>query len=269
MDKEAVAEPVEGAEPVEAPESPVEAPESPPAPKPTPGPAPWAKDLEERFTDEEVRSQVDAYLREKQAPYITKLEQERAEFKDKSWVYDELTGEDPVAALKDVASQLFGDDIGSRIGELVEQGATPEAAVEQAHEEDELGTLPEPVRKAVEWAEAEQARRAAEETAAAEQKAMDEALAAYDKFLEGLKTSDPDIDHERLHPYVVAYADQLGEDGKPIGTEGAVAAYRKHYPKPVATKDKPPATMSRSGASVIHPTRRPGSIGEIFDKMFD
>lgn len=250
--------------PVEdAPVAPVE--ETPAAPTlPAAGTAPWTKDLEERFTDEATRSQVDAYLREKQAPYISKLEQERNEARDKSWVYDELTGEDPAEALKSITSQLFGDEVGDRVAELVLAGADPEEAVEQAKTEIDL---PESVRKAVEWAEAQQANAAETAKAAEEQKQMDDAIAAYDTFLEGLKTSDPDIDPDKLHPYVVAYADQLGEDGKAIGVDGALAAYRNHFPKPEVVKDKPPATVG-SGASTIHPYRRPGTIGQVFDKMF-
>jgi len=80
----------------------------------TPGDAPWSADLAERFEDETVRSQVDAYLREKVQPHTTQLEQNLAQLRDavpeglqRFWAD---LGEDPDAALTALASQVYDDN---------------------------------------------------------------------------------------------------------------------------------------------------------------
>lgn len=72
---------------------------------PTPGPAPWSSDLESRFQDEAVRTQVDAYLRETWQPRVTKLEQETAPARA---LYQSFQ-EDPDVALVQAATELYWD----------------------------------------------------------------------------------------------------------------------------------------------------------------
>lgn len=237
--------------------------ETPPSPEPPPaaaGPAPWAKDLEERFTDETTRAAVDTYLREKQAPYITRLEQERKELRDaveeKAWVYDELNGEDPAATLERIAEALY-PGTGERIAELIKAGATPDSAVEQAEAESEL---PPEVAETVEWAK----QRRADEATAAEQKAKDDAMASATEKLNAWMTpllaAETDIIQADLLAYVAASGDM----------DAAYAAYRENHPKPGG--DTPPATLPGGAGYQGDAPRKYRSVheaaGAIFDEAF-
>lgn len=238
--------------------------ETPPpavAAPPAAGPAPWAKDLEERFADETVRAQVDDYLRTKQAPYITGLENERKELRDtveeKAWVYDELNGEDPAATLERIAEALY-PGTGERIAELIKAGATPDDAVEQA--EGEAGALPPEVAETVEWAK----QRRADEATAAEQKIKADAMASatekLNEWMTPLLAAETDIIQADLLAYVAASGDM----------DAAYAAYRDNHPKPGG--DTPPATLPGGAGYQGDAPRKYRSVheaaGAIFDEAF-
>lgn len=255
--------PATAAAPVETPAAETTAPEAPPAP--AAAPAPWAADLAERFTDDEVRAKVDAYLREKQQPYITKLEQERAEALDKAWVFDGLN-EDPAATLREIAEQVYDADVAARIAELVGAGASVEKAetqaVAEANQEPDpeavdLSALPPEVREAVEWAKTERERQAAQEAKDAEAAELAEAKTVYDEWRAQIVKDNPDVIESDLHAYVYAADGDLDQ---------GFANYRAAHPAPKPEPEPEPPTTLGGGGSSISPTR-PASNTSLADAM--
>lgn len=265
---EPVAAPVEPA-PVAAPAAaPAPATPAPEAAPTTPAAAPWAADLEERFTDPAIRAEVDAYLREKQQPYITKLEQERAEALDKAWVFDELN-DDPATALREITNQIYGDEVGKQIADLIGAGATieqAEAAVTGTPpppdpEQIDLDKLPPEVRDAVEFARKAREAEAAAEAKRVEDEALAEATKIYDAWRAEALEKNPDIVEQTLHAFVFA-ADGDMEQG--------LANYRAVYPAPTVETPPAPATLGPSGASgAPASTRRFSSLGEAAGAVYD
>lgn len=240
---------------------------TPPAPEPVvepapePGPAPWAKSLEAAFTDEAERARVDAYLREHQQPYITKLEQERAEAAEKAWVYDDLTGEDPAEALSRIAEELY-PGLGERITELVAAGASPDEAVAQAEGETDPAApsaeLSPEVAEMVEWAKAQRAREAEAEQARTEEAEMAEAVKVLDEWKTPLLAAEPDLKESTLMAYVVSHEGDM---------DAAYAAYRADFPKPEGAP-APPTIGGRSNGGA-EPVRAMSSLADAAGSVFD
>lgn len=211
----------------EAPAAPALAAPAPPLAEPAP--APWTKDLQERFTDPAVYAEVDKYMREKQQPYVTGLEQARKEAADKAAIYDDLNegfNTDPAAMLRDIAAQYYDADVADRIVELVAGGKTPEAAEKQAVAEDKAVELPEDVRETVEWAKQERAARQEATELAEAQKALDEWKTA-------TLAAHPHVNELKLLRRVGATGDM----------EQALAWYLEEYPAPTADAPNVPATL--------------------------
>lgn len=105
-----------------------------PPPAAVAGAGPWAKDLEEFFTDPTERTRVDQFMREKYQPHVTKLEQDSAPARA---LYDDLIA-DPVQTIADLTGEIYGDNgvpneaLASKVLELLQQGLAPEAAVAAA-----------------------------------------------------------------------------------------------------------------------------------------
>lgn len=255
MDDPNAAEPVVEAEPAAA--APVVTP---------PAPAPWAADIAERFTDETTRTAVDAYLREKQQPYITKLEQDAAALRDKSWVFDGLNSDNPLDTLTDIVSQVYGGEAATRIVELLSAGETPADAAAIAKAEAEAGEptldlakLPPEVREAVEFAQAAKAQQAADTAAKVEADALAEATTLYDTWRGDLLKTQPDIKENVLHAFVFAAEGDM---------EQGLANYRAEFPAPAAEKPEAKPTLT-GGASNGLSTRRLSSLADAFGDVFD
>lgn len=259
-----------GAPPPEA------APAAAPAAAPeTPPEAPWAKDIAAALAAADPAAALDEYMRTKQQPYITKLEQEKAELAGKAWVYDGLN-EDPLGTLQEIAAQVWDEDTAGRIAELIDAGEAPEAAVEQAEAEKDakvpekgevlppeldLSKLPPEVREAVEFAQAEKARREQEAAQAANADALAEATKVYDAWRADVLKDNPDIVEDDLHMYVVGAEGDL---------DAALARYREVHPAPEVTKPKPSPTLTGGGSTGgIQPTRPASSLGEACGDVFD
>lgn len=234
---------------------------APAAPEtPAPGPAPWAKSLETRFADETVRAEVDAYLREEHQPYVTKVEQERAEALDKARIYDWLD-EEPDEALKAIVSAVYDDEAAERVAELIGAGVAPEKAAEVAGAEAEAAgvqpaELPEDVKATVEWAK----KRQAEESAEAEAKQIEDAGKALKDWHAELVKADPDIKYGALMAYVAA---QQGD------MDAALAAYRVDFPAPKTVVEPPPPKLGGHAHGGIEPSRRMGSLAQAAGSVFD
>lgn len=260
-----------------------------PAPAATPpAAAPWAADIAAALAAPDPAAALDEFMRTKQQPYITKLEAERTAALDKAWVFDSFN-EDPITALQEVASQVWGDDVGARMAELVAAGVPVEGAQAQAVAEGaaaegatvaearaagtaagevDLSKLPADVREAVEFAKSEKAARA---TAEAEKAAADAQAAAEAEYMEwygktvaenaDLKGDDPAAKARAnaLHAYVAA-ADDM---------EGGLAAFRADFPAPAAPEA--PVTLGGGATTGGIQAARPsgGSFADVMGGVWD
>lgn len=257
-------EPATGGEPA-APEAPVpvDAPEAVAPVVTPPAAAPWAADIAAALEAEDPAAALDEFMRTKQQPYVTKLEAERKEALDKSWLFDTMN-EDPVAGLQELAEQVWGPEVATRMLELVSEGATPEEAEAIVEAEGEatpdLSKLSPEVREAVEFAQSEKAAREAAAAAATESEAQAAIEAEYMAWHEKTLKDNPDIVGHDLHAYVATHDDM----------EAGLAAYRAAHPAP--EKPAPPPTIGGSTTGGIPATRPSGgsfadTMGGIWDQM--
>lgn len=187
-----------------------------------PGPAPWSKELEEFFPDADVRAKVDTYIREKRQPYVTKLEQERADLAERAAWHDDLA-EDPDSVLHDAITQKYGEDAGAKFLEMIDAGATPAEAVAETKQD----ALDPEDRAALEFAKTSR-----------QQQELDKYLAEVAE----VKAAHPHVRDRAFHLYV-----------KEHGTiADATAAYLEDYPAPVTDEpaaDPAPPTLTGGGGS--------------------
>lgn len=268
--------------PVPAPaEVPAAVPEAAPAPVVTPpAAAPWAADIAAALAAADPAAALDTYMREKNQPYVTKLEERAKAAEDKSWLFDQMN-DDPVAGLQELAEQVWGPDVATRMLELVTAGVPVEGAQAQAASEAaaaagastaqavaageaagavDLSKLPPEVQEAVEFAKAEKAAREAAATAKTEADAQAAIEAEYATWHAQVLKDNPDIIADTLHAYVASHDDM----------EAGLAAYRAVYPAPAAAP--PPATIGGSTTGGIPDTRPAGGsmrdiMADVWDKM--
>lgn len=86
---------------------------------------PWAKDLETAFTDPEMQRTVDAFLREKVQPHVTRMEQTAAELQDAKVLMDDLINR-PGETFLALTEELFGEDKAATVYKALESGAVKE-----------------------------------------------------------------------------------------------------------------------------------------------
>lgn len=240
---EATEEPVVEAEATEEPVvEPV--PEEATVPESTEQSFPWDKDVAERFTDPAQAKSVSDFMREKYAPYTTKIEQERAELRDQAALFNQFV-EDPDNTLLEVVSELYPEADAEKVKAFfaeINSEAEPEAAKDMESEGGPpASALSEDDQAALEWAREQR-------TASADKKAMDEYLSDAKPVME----ANPDIPESVFHRYVAT------SDGD---FDTAVAAYRNDHPAPEEPEEKAPPVMS-SGTSA-------GSRGRNYGKDLD
>lgn len=85
-------------------------------PDPGQGAGPWADQLASTFEDQQVREQVDAFLRGNVQPYVTQLEQSRNP--DADALYQALN-DSPGETFLAISSELWGDDAAEAIREAL------------------------------------------------------------------------------------------------------------------------------------------------------
>lgn len=233
---------------VEAPQPPAEAPAAvaeAPAAVALPN-APWAKDRDELFADTDARAKFDTYMREKQQPYVTKLEQGRADLEERAAWHDDLKA-DPDAVLRDAVEQVYGAEAAEKFLALIDAGVAPTDAAAMADAVD----VPEAKLSAAQQAALDHA------TAQHEKAVMDDYYAA----VAAVVTANPHVKDKAFHHYVAAH-----------GTvDGGLAAYLEDFPAPAAEKpreDPAPRTLSGggSGAPVIQGHR---TLRDAADSVFD
>lgn len=252
-------EPVTGGEP-DAPEA---APAEVVAPVVTPpAAAPWAADIAAALAAADPAAALDTYMREKNQPYVTKLEERAKAAEDKSWLFDQMN-DDPVAGLQELAEQVWGPETATRMLELVTAGATPEEAeavveAEAAEGAVDLSKLPPEVREAVEFAQSEKTARAAAETAKTEADAQAAIETEYLAWHKQTLEANPDIKANTLHAYV-ASADDM---------EAGLAAYRADFPAPVKAA-APPTIGGATTGGIAAARPSGGSLNDIMGGVWE
>ncbi len=243
--------PAPAAEPaVEAPAAPVEAPAPAPAPVEAPeAPAaeapktyPWDKQVAESFTDSTVAEQVATFMKDNYQPYITKLEQERADLAERAQWFDDLN-ESPDDTLRDALVQLYGEDTAERVMAVL----TPE---EIADEAARIAAPPAPA--ADETADQQWLREFREEQELAQ------ATAEYTAAFEAIKEAHPDIVDSAFHRYVATTA--AGDIAK------ALDQYRADFPAPAGEPAPPkPGAPPSLGGSAAAPTPTTPNLRSLHD----
>lgn len=219
-----------------------------------PAAAPWAADIAAALAAEDPAAALDTFMRTKQQPYTTKLEERAKAAEDKSWLFDQMN-DDPVAGLQELVEQVWGPEVATQMLELIEAGATPAEAeaVVEAEGAVDLSKLSPEVREAVEFARSEKTARAAAETAATEAEAQAAIETEYMAWHKSTLDANPDIKANTLHAYV-ASADDMA---------AGLAAYRADFPAPAAAP--PPPTIGGATTGGV-PASRP-SGGSLADTM--
>jgi hypothetical protein len=245
-------------------------------PAPTVATHPWDADLAAAFTNEDERARFGAFMTEKYAPYVTRVEAERADALNKAWVFD-LLNDDPAAAMREIAPQVWpdmADDIIALVtatadeveGEAAAAGATPEeaaAAGAAAADTIDLSKLPKEVREAVEFANEQRAAAAAKVVADEEAAATATAAEAYKTWADATLEANPDILAYDLHASVYAAEGDM---------EAGLAAYRAAHPAPEPAKTPPPTTIGGGTTGGVAASRPSGGsladrMGEVWDAM--
>jgi len=247
----------------EAPE--VEAQEAPEQVEQTQEPtSPWANDLQELFTDEGVRGNVDAFLREKVQPYITKIEQDSAADRRAKNLWDQFS-EDPYATFEQVAVEIYGEDVADKIKRAMDDEGDPDAqaqAIDEVVAESEdseslfdLKDLPPEVRRLV------------------EEKQELEAEAAFDDEIKEVKEwmSENNIpfDEEVFYPFVAnAEGDiELAVDHYQAWVEKAEGTFGIKLDGADEEISVPPQTISSESRQAAPPPQAPSyeSLDEAMD----
>lgn len=240
---------------------------------------PWDKAVGEKFADADTAKAVSEFMRETYQPYVTGLQQSKAELEGKSWVFDGLNDK-PLETFTELATDIFGESVGTRISTLLSEGESLETATAQATAEDKAGELeadgtktevelPADVKEMVEWAKAERARQSELTATQTAEAAQAEATELYDTWRKSTLEAHPDVKESVLHHYVIANVEKLGDDGQPIGLDGALAAYRADFPAPAVAKTPPPATVRGQGAGLVQPSRRMSTLADAASSVFD
>jgi len=222
----------------------------------TGGAAPWDDAVGSRFTDPEQAKAVSEFMRENYQPYVTKIEQERAELRDRAMLFDQFE-EDADSTMREVAAELYGDEVADKVAEiLAAQGVDPDApaadapaADAPAAKADAVSSLSKEDQEALAWAKEQR-------TATTQQAQMDEYLADAAPHI----AANPDIPAATFHRYVATTGGDF---------EVAVAAYRAEHPAaPAAPGDPAPATLGSAPASGPT-TRKIGSLADAASSVFE
>lgn len=208
---------------------------------PAAGTGPWQSDLEARFSDPEVRSQVDAFMRETAQPRMTQLEQRLAEIPDEAvQLYEDFTS-NPSETYLDITRQFYGDDAADAVIAALNGGGEPDVPDEEPDEpiDDEPPAHRDPEVDAMltEWQNTQR-------------------KAAYDSELARIKEEHPDVPHidTHIHPFVASSGGDF---------DTAIAGYKeflKDLPGgelPVVSADDVPDAPAVIGSDTLAPSTPP------------
>lgn len=204
--------------------------------------SPWANDLQQLFEDEGVRGNVDAFLREKVQPYITKIEQESAADRRAKNLWDQFT-EDPYDTFERVAEEIYGEDAREKIRRaLSDNNESDEYEPEAAEDSDDdpvfdLNDLPREVRELVQRTQEQESQQLFEQEMDQVREYMTEENIPFDEevFYPFVSANDGDIEDA-----VEAYQKWVGKAGSTFGLKFDAEPDQVESPAP------PPAINSGS-----------------------
>lgn len=227
-------------EPAAAPPAPVDSapPEAPAAPAPVVHP--WDADVAATFTDPAQRAAVSTFMQEKYAPYVSTLEQERADLRGQAMLFQQIE-ENPTDTLVEVISELYPTASAAEVQTFIESLA--EAPAAPAAPADPLANLTPEQKTAIEWAQAKQAE--------------DLQAAAMTKYLDDAKpfiAANADIPEAVFHRYVATTGGDF---------TNAVARYRAENPG--APAPPPPAAPPTLGGAPAGTAEGPKNYGADLD----
>lgn len=204
---------------------------------PEAGSGPWAASLASRFADEEIRKQVDAYLREEVQPHVTKLEQEYAPARE---LWQDLQSEDSAATYLAVAEQLWGEEAADRIAQAMVAG-------------EEIPVLPAPEAAGEAPAPPQPPARDPEVQAMLEDHQARQMAEHYESELARIKALDSRVSEDIFAPFVI------GAEGD---FDAALASYQQWhaaaYPAaPPEQQEVPPPGLPSEGAPAAAPPIQP------------
>jgi hypothetical protein len=224
--------------------------EATPAPTPEIQPGPWSADLETYIQDPAARAQADRFLREKIQPRVTKFEQESSQYRPARELYDDLIN-DPDNTLVAVATQIYGEDVASKLVEVL-SGPAPEVetpAGEQTKGPLDLSLLPPQVQELIIEREQNKARE------------------VYQSELARVKEAHPTLVDDEFHPFVVSAEGNM---------DAALEAYKRwqaqvterYGPK---TEEVPPVPPLGLGGDAPKPVvaEKYRTFDEAFDAAMD
>lgn len=209
-------------------------PAAPAAPQQYQSTGPWAQDLQQTFTDPQIAADVDAFLRSRVQPHMTKLEQQYAETEAARQLYQAYET-DAEAANVAVNRSLYGDNYADQMAaslgrtDLLSQQAaqTAQPAQTQAAAPQQAALPPEYQEMYTEW------------SAAKQQAAYDDAKTAF--------LTDPqyaDIKPDLFDPFV-AGATTWEE------AVGAYRAYAANFSQNGNTNEPPPQPPPTLGSTAV------------------
>ena len=230
----------------------------------TPQPGPWAADLAEYFQDEEALAAADRYMREKQQPRMTELEQGHKQWNDLL----ESVRQDPRGEMKSMMDELFGADVADRFDTLFEDAAPAEAAKAVEQVAEAAGAqLSQEQQDLLDWAKAKRQAEADEATRASQQSEYDQAKA-------GMREAHPDLsdeDMELIDPFIGA----AGGD-----TERAYSIWQSYQskfrerhgvaaPEPAPTPEAPAVLGDQAATAATPPVDKKYTKWGDIDAAFD
>lgn len=148
-----------------------------------PGEGPWAKDLE-FFEDEQIRGQVDTFLREKVQPRITQLEQAQTP-EEAAVLYSQLQ-ENPLDTYVKLTEALYGEEASQKVAAALNDyyGLNDDEDFDYEGEE--------------------QVQQDPELTQVKEIVLAQEREKAYNAKIDELKAEHPQVDGDAIAPFVVS-----------------------------------------------------------------
>lgn len=227
--------------------------EPPAAPEPAApvNPGPWAADLE-RFP-EEVRQEVDAYLRETWQPRVTQLEQ-RPDLPDTAaQLWNDLNGDNYAQAFLSLTGELFDEDVAQEVlGLLANHYSDEEPPPEPAGDQPSVDQLPPEVQALVEK-EAEREYNEAIEAAVA---------AKTDEQGNVTVPEIPEAFRDLLHPLVVQSQGDVEAAASALRSKleaAGVLGTETPAPHPDDVPDPPPPVVGDAPPPVV-PTQKKQSL---------
>jgi hypothetical protein len=196
------------------------------------GTGPWANDLNQRFADENIRGQVDAFLRETVQPYVTNLEQERSGQAEAAELLKQLE-DSPVETYLAITQELFDDDQANAIINAITGQQEYEAQEPQDFDPyaDQPPVRDEDTEQMLQWFKDKQQKE------------------DYDAELSRVKEAHPDVVTELLHPFIVS-ADGDFDAGVELYREWESKRSAQDIPNLTADDiPNPPQTLGSEGAA--------------------